>query len=447
MSENIAEAKKQEEKKFQFNWVKQFSYLTIKSVVTEINVNEATMKIQSVSKVLGVGKGKKKSWNKELSEIKSAETKKLVNYIDLAFAAMFIIGGFSNVIYFALAALFLWTGININIVLETTDDETIKIPANSKKEAEEFVSYIIRKGKIQNNNDAGKLDNPVPETTYNEPDSKDKYLVMNSKKSDKISEEELVRMYHSNEISKDTKVWRKGMDEWTEFGKLGIVKDDDAPPPMTGDDVENTYIWIMACAPIIGMIIESFLPGELVIFPGVVGVLVVVLLSSYDNKVLINAGYSIDEHKKWAAVIPVYLYKRAKAVKQKPIYVAVWCVLFIMILLFSSTIAGVIGINDHALINMVKDGYFNSNGQYSVGYMADQFLDDVSWSSHAFNDGNIYVRLSGNTFTYDYNGHVELWFLVRDRYFEPVEMAVDGEVVSNLAMNSFIYKMKSYAIN
>ena len=210
MSENIKEVNKQEEKSYWFHWVKQFSYLTLKSVETEVDVNEESIHIESTSRILGIGKGKKKSWNLKRIAVRSAETKKLINYIDLAFAAAFIIAGFTiGLWYIALAAIFIWTGINTSIVIETTLGDTIKIPASDKGEAEDFVKHILSNG-INEISEAINISQEV-------------YFVMIDGKSIKKTGKELAVMYKEGQISKESKIWKKGMKEWTEFGNSGLI--------------------------------------------------------------------------------------------------------------------------------------------------------------------------------------------------------------------------------
>lgn len=129
-------------KNYLFKWVKQFSYLTIKTVETKIKIDNLKLNIQSCTYHLGFFKGKIKESELPLNNIKEVQTKKLITYSDIVFAIFFIIIGFINPITFIFAAIFIWTGINTSIVITTKLESTIKIPANSKSDAEEFISYV-----------------------------------------------------------------------------------------------------------------------------------------------------------------------------------------------------------------------------------------------------------------------------------------------------------------
>ena len=114
-----------------------------------------------------------------------------------------------------------------------------------------------------------------------------------------------------------------------------LVRDPNAPPPLTGEAVDNTIIWVLAFAPLIGVILEGF-------FSGLTGIpetalwfitlMLNVILGYADEKKLKAAGH--DTSKMGAAwLVPVYLFKRAKILKHNYAYFIVWCVLFGLLLI------------------------------------------------------------------------------------------------------------------
>lgn len=129
-------------KEYLFKWVKQFSYLTLKTVETKAVLKESSLNLQSQTFHLGIFKGKPKTINLSLSDIQQVQIKRLINYFDIAFAIMFIIAGFINLLFFLVAAVFLWTGINTSIVIFTKSHGTTKIPSGDKSAANEFVNAI-----------------------------------------------------------------------------------------------------------------------------------------------------------------------------------------------------------------------------------------------------------------------------------------------------------------
>lgn len=142
-----------EKKEYLFEWIKQFSYLTLKKVETKVNLDHRSMTSETTTYHLGFIKGKTKTLILPLNNIKEVQIKRLVTYSDMAFAGLFIAGGFVNPIYFLLAALFIWTGLNTSIVITTGLATKILIPASSKSEAENFVWALNENkgGQIQDN--------------------------------------------------------------------------------------------------------------------------------------------------------------------------------------------------------------------------------------------------------------------------------------------------------
>lgn len=129
-----------------------------------------------------------------------------------------------------------------------------------------------------------------------------------------------------------------------------------APQATTGPAVEartlhsvsiqssNTIVWILAFAPIIGAILESMLAAALAPdsdFAGLaaevalkagtywwITLLLNVLLSVLDDQRLKRAGVDTSTFGRLAFLVPVYLWKRAKALNQSPAYFWVWIVCF-----------------------------------------------------------------------------------------------------------------------
>ena len=64
-------------------------------------------------------------------------------------------------------------------------------------------------------------------------------------------------------MHRDTAVWRKGLNDWITLEKteLNQFVDRTLPPPLTGQHVNNTMVWILAFAPILGLFLEYFVAG------------------------------------------------------------------------------------------------------------------------------------------------------------------------------------------
>lgn len=85
-----------------------------------------------------------------------------------------------------------------------------------------------------------------------------------------ISESELIGIIKSKKLSYGSSIWRKGFPDWMkiENTELGIhLEKITTPPPLSGEHVNNTIIWALAFAPILGLIIAYFvslLTGNLI---------------------------------------------------------------------------------------------------------------------------------------------------------------------------------------
>jgi len=162
-----------------------------------------------------------------------------------------------------------------------------------------------------------------------------------------VSESEIIQLIKSSVISRGTSVWKQEFPDWlnVENTDLHVYLDNNAPPPLSGDHVNNTIIWVLAFAPLIGYLLEWVVAGaiykdnefaEQVAMANrkywFVTLGLNIILSFFDEKKLRNAGHNTNKFRGWIWLVPVYLYQRAKATKQNLSYFIVWIVCFILVL-------------------------------------------------------------------------------------------------------------------
>lgn len=149
-----------------------------------------------------------------------------------------------------------------------------------------------------------------------------------------VSEAQIAGLIKEKKITEQSLVWNKSMPDWqpvltSKFADL--VRDPTVPPPLTGAAVGNTIVWVLAFAPLVGFLLDSILTG----MTGLPGFLTLVLnigLGYADEKKLRAAGH--DTSKMGGAwLVPVYLFKRAKILRQNYAYFIVWCVSFVLMLM------------------------------------------------------------------------------------------------------------------
>lgn len=106
-------------------------------------------------------------------------------------------------------------------------------------------------------------------------------------------------------------------------------------------NVNNTFVWVLAFAPIIGTFLQGFIVGVLFGDNGGyyfnkfwwVTLALNLLLCYMDEKKLENQGVDTESMGS-SFLIPIYLYKRASALNQSPIYLWVWISTYIISLIF-----------------------------------------------------------------------------------------------------------------
>ncbi|WP_323016230.1 DUF4339 domain-containing protein [Castellaniella sp.] len=160
-----------------------------------------------------------------------------------------------------------------------------------------------------------------------------------------FSEDQIVELIKTSIITRGVSVWKQGFPDWlkVESTELGQHLDSSTPPPLSGEHINNTVIWILAFAPIIGYVIEwvvsyginqgNDLSAARDMEAGkywYVSIILSIGLSLLDENLLKKAGHNTSKFKGWVWLVPVYIYQRAKATKQNLAYFTVWIVSFLI---------------------------------------------------------------------------------------------------------------------
>lgn len=175
-----------------------------------------------------------------------------------------------------------------------------------------------------------------------------------------VSDQTIRQMLDRKELNPDsTQVWRKGMTEWkalrtTELAAYLSASDD--PPPVAHTQISNGYAWAMAALPLIVLFIEATVEyhnyravvgaftgrgaSDLWSFPkGLFGV-AFTAAAFLDLRLLQKAGYKDQltlAMKLFAFFLqPIYLFKRARLLNQKPTYAIAWIVSLVLGLIYLS---------------------------------------------------------------------------------------------------------------
>lgn len=83
-------------------------------------------------------------------------------------------------------------------------------------------------------------------------------------RKDGASEQENVEIIRWGRLSYGSSVWMSGLNERAKLeGTLLRQHLQQTPPPLAGSQVNNTLVWVLALAPIIGHLMEWFAAGAL----------------------------------------------------------------------------------------------------------------------------------------------------------------------------------------
>jgi hypothetical protein len=136
---------------------------------------------------------------------------------------------------------------------------------------------------------------------------------------------EIKDLIKSGDIKRDTTVWRQGMQDWQAAGISDLSKlfeKTNEPPPLLGDDVNNTIVWVLAFAPVFYAFASL---GWLF------AIIINLCLCAWDEHNLKKAGHDTKGMTVWAVLlVPVYLFTRASRLKHKGYYAWVWLIMFII---------------------------------------------------------------------------------------------------------------------
>jgi len=153
-----------------------------------------------------------------------------------------------------------------------------------------------------------------------------------------VSANDLQEMYESEILSLSSRVWKAGMQDWVELRQTNIIDRGNTPPPLAGNDINNTYAWAIAIVPIVLGFITNRITNELSIVGFAIS-LVTIVLWILDKAALKKAGYKTSG---WMFTIllvtPLYLFLRAKRTGKEYGYAICWCILFVFNVLITVAI-------------------------------------------------------------------------------------------------------------
>ena len=155
------------------------------------------------------------------------------------------------------------------------------------------------------------------------------YYALNGERIGPVSHQEMHELAKVGTINQETKVWSNEGD-WkpakdSVLSNLFKKPTSNIPPPLTGDDVDNKFIWTVVMIPLLGIIVELIAGTELIWLYIIANIACLVL----DEKKLKAAGQKSPVT--WMVfIVPVYLWKRSNLLNQKKHYFWAWIAAFVL---------------------------------------------------------------------------------------------------------------------
>jgi hypothetical protein len=199
---------------------------------------------------------------------------------------------------------------------------------------------------------------PVPEQA-GKPSSNEWYYVAKGARHGPTTAMTIKAFLDKKELETDTQVWRKGWAEWkslrdSELAELVASE----PPSISPQHIGNGYVWTLAFLPLVFSVIEAAVTASnqeaaarsLVLgfpyhpskgLPWQIPLLINGVLGWLDDQRLKRAGYGSQFTRVTAVLFqPVYLFVRAKRLKQRPYYAVAWILSLIVGFLVYASVEG-----------------------------------------------------------------------------------------------------------
>ena len=84
------------------------------------------------------------------------------------------------------------------------------------------------------------------------------YYEQNGQRLGPVPESNIMGLIQSGILTRESSVWKSGLADWQkiEDTELRAHLNNNVPPPLPARNVSNTVVWVLAFAPIIGLILE-----------------------------------------------------------------------------------------------------------------------------------------------------------------------------------------------
>ncbi|NPA72304.1 MAG: DUF4339 domain-containing protein [Gammaproteobacteria bacterium] len=168
-----------------------------------------------------------------------------------------------------------------------------------------------------------------------------------------VKAKDISELVESGKLDADTLVWTAGMHHWDNLRNTSLINHISkvSPPPLAPEAVNDTFAWLIATAPLWGLLVEGFIGG--LIYSGNTPsylleyrvaqaiqdgefwwlyLIIYLILLAFDENRLNKAGCKLNAF--WIVFVPAYLYMRARVCKQSQLLTIINVVLLIIVTFF-----------------------------------------------------------------------------------------------------------------
>ena len=161
------------------------------------------------------------------------------------------------------------------------------------------------------------------------------YYSLNGKRIGPVTGDDIRQLIAAGTLDNQTLAWKEGYDNWIPIGQTELKQTvRTTPPPLSGTAVNNEVVWTAAFVPIIGRLLQHIIAGATGTNEASPWFILIFLalnstFCAIDERILKNAGHDTKKFGGWACwLVPVYLFRRAKALNQSRAYFVTWVVCF-----------------------------------------------------------------------------------------------------------------------
>jgi GYF domain 2 len=161
------------------------------------------------------------------------------------------------------------------------------------------------------------------------------YFIIDGRKEGPITREEIKELISSNQLTQEDLVWKTGMADWSTIRGTDLNSGLSEPPPISGEHVNNSIVWLWTFTPLIPVSSILFQQGvaasHLTSYSLGVWFLINTIMWWLDGQQIKNAGHNREGWRYWVLLlVPAYLFARAAKLKQNNAYAILWVVIWVL---------------------------------------------------------------------------------------------------------------------